>query len=158
MTPKDCRIEIMCDTDIDCHVLAATRDEKTIWSFLDAFLPERECSIEGWLVGQNEEQEITDVNELIKFCIEHTTEAQSIYWDGLNSCARRSAWVFFTDDAAMICGLTCDEESDAQQDQLLGKLQKHLGSNVGYISCNTSPPHSATGITSTFNSIHGLSA
>ena len=145
--------------EADCHVLVNSRDTETIWMFLDTFLPQRECSIAGWLVeeGTEHEKEITDVEELIEFCIKHPTEPQSIYWRGLNEYSRRHVWVFFTDDSATIYGLMCFDEDDTQENELLERMQKHFGSNIGYVSYVEPPPNSASQYTAIFKSIsiHG---
>lgn len=99
------------------------------------------------------EREITDENELIEFCIKHSTEAHAIYWQEQNDYSQRRAWVFFTDDAAMIFGLTCFDETDEQENELLEKLKKHVGSNIGYISYVVPPPYSASEYTDIFNRI-----
>ena len=139
--------------DADCHVLVDSRDSETISLFLNTFLPQRECSVTVWLVEQGTEQEITDSGELIEFCIRNPNETRSIYWRGLNDYARRSAWVFFTDDGATIYGLTCFNEDEAQADQLLEQLKNHFGSKVGYISYVEPPPHSASQYIFIFQSI-----
>jgi hypothetical protein len=122
-------------------------------------LPERECATAGWLVEQNteREKEITDVNELIEFCIEHPTESQAVYWQGLNEHSRRCAWVFFTVDGATIYGLTCFEENEVQEDELLDKLKKHFDSDIGYISYVKPPPNSASEYTDISNAINEAS-
>ena len=146
--------------DADCHVLVSSRDRNTIERFLNAFLPEGECRTDVWIVAENTEREmeITNVNDLIEFCVEHSTEAQSIYWQGLNEHSRRCAWIFFTDDGATIYGLTCFEENEAQEDELLEKLKQHVGSRIGYVSYVEPPPYSALEYTHIFNAINIESA
>lgn len=144
--------------DGDCHVLVRSRDKHAIEKFLNTLLPERKCTTAGWIVEQNteREKEITNVNELIEFCIKHPTEFQAVYWQGLNENSQRCAWVFFTDDGATIYGLTCFEENEAQE-ELLEKVKKHFDSDIGYISYVKPPPNSASEYTDIFNAINETS-
>jgi hypothetical protein len=141
--------------DADCHVLVTSRNKEAIERFLNTFLPERKCATDGLIVEENteREREITDENELIEFCIKRPTEACAIYWQGLNEHSRRCAWICFTEDGATIYGLTCFEENEAQEDELLEKLKQHVGSRVGYISYVKPPPQSASEYTDIFNAI-----
>jgi hypothetical protein len=126
----------------DIYVLARSRDEATVTTFLDHFAPDREETQDEYTIPQNAgEPRMTlgSAAEVVSHCCLHPAETQSIYWRRVGDGDPAYGMVFFTSDGCLILGLSV-AESNAQA--LLSELRKHTRSDYSYATVESPPPDS----------------
>ena len=126
----------------DIYVISSKRDVKTIYSFLDHFLPEREESADDYYVPEysnNPQQIFTKDAEIISFCVENNQIEQCIYWRAINNKPPEHAHIFFLNDGNIIFGLSTDSSNQEYAIKLLNKVKLFLDEQYGYITFETPP-------------------
>ncbi len=129
---------------IDNYVFISERNSKSIFEFLEHFVPEREPS---WHPDDPYELlNISDrgtVEELIEFICRCEDLEYSFYWRNRKSCEPYNAMVVFCEDGGLVLGLsaTTDSHWELARDYL-HKMKVFCGVDSGFCSLEYPPPSS----------------
>jgi hypothetical protein len=74
--------------------------------------------------------------DAIRYCLDHPSEAQSVYFRNLGN-GPAHAMLFFTEDRGLILGLSVEE---GEADDIFRRLRDHSGSELGYVTFEEPPP------------------
>jgi hypothetical protein len=126
----------------DIYVLAPDRSATTASRFLLEFAPRRQQSAAEYEFPQFSDRPTTvllTAQEAIRYCIEHPSEPQSLYFRNL---ADRPAHVmlFFTADQGLIFGLSVEQ---AEAEDRFRRLCDWAGTQIGYVTFEEPPPATA---------------
>ena len=127
----------------DIYVLVDDRSIDRVRAFLDRFLPNREEMADEYEVPQYSDEPkvmFKAASELMEFCANNTSEVHAIYWKSTSSGEPRCAMVFYTRDAAMILGISIDDES--LEESFLAQMKDFCNSSEGLILYEQPPPDS----------------
>jgi hypothetical protein len=127
----------------DCYVLAQSRSAETALAFLDRFLPQREptwdpadpADVLGIPAG-------VSVADILDFLVSHPAKSYTFYWSNVRSEAPYYAILAFNQDASLVLGLSCEEESQ-QAERWLAEMRAFTSSDHGYWGLEEPPAGSS---------------
>ena len=130
----------------DCYVLANDRTKEFVDRFLNTFVPNRKEQADIYEVpqfGDETDKEFDSADDLIQHLELNVNIPYSIYWENVQDTEPRFANCFFTDDNNLIVGLGYNAD-DMTENDLLGKLMKFCGTELGYITYEQPAPKNSS--------------
>ncbi len=128
---------------IDLYVLTSERSTAVAKQFINNWLVDFNESASEYEFPQYSVKPtviFSSVVELIEKLIANPNEPHSIYWSNPKQETLRSGMLFFTNDGAMIAGVTLAEDDVLEIAHYLQELGKTVGGQFGYTTFEEPPP------------------
>lgn len=126
---------------LEFYVLCESRSTELAKRFLDTFLPFRIPVAEDFPFPQYEDDSkaiFQTPEELMKCLEENKDEGYSFYWNSQCESGPDQAMLFYTEDGAMIVGLSGVNLAPADT---LKKISKQVEGRYGYFTIESCPPN-----------------
>jgi hypothetical protein len=127
----------------DIYALTRDRSSRTVQSFLDHFVPQREPGAEDYPIPQYADRQefwMNNPQEVIDYCCEHSTEPYGLYWRNRSDSEPAHAMAFFTTDGHLILGVSAAPERAVE---FRGRLSAFVNSDATRILHESPPPDNA---------------